>query len=57
MISPGSTNIGPIRTSVCTKPTATRASSLPRMSVVGWIVVKIISVTRFSFSSTVMFSI
>ena len=40
----------------CTMPISTKAITLPTIIVVGFIVVRIISVTRFSFSSTTIFA-
>ncbi len=49
--------MGERNTSICTSPIANSAMTLPAMRVVGLRVVRIISVTRFSFSSSVEFSI
>ena len=48
--------IGVKITKVCTIPARKVASSFPTIKSVGFSVVRIISVTRFSFSSTVLFS-
>ncbi|MCY1248342.1 hypothetical protein D9M72_617640 [compost metagenome] len=49
--------MGDAKTATCTRPTMNRASTFPVMRVVGLSVVRIISVTLFSFSSRVEFSI
>ncbi len=48
---------GSAKTSICTTPTMNSEITLPTTSVVGLRVVRIISVTRFSFSSSVEVSI
>ena len=55
--SAGARARGSTATMLWTMPSTKSATILPTISVVGWIVVRIISVTRFSFSSTVMLSI